>query len=172
MFSIPVSLESPRLTFRRFGIDDWEALCRVFGDPEGVRFTLGTPAPDWMTWRLLAGYVGHWELRGFGPYVVVEKASGRAMGPVGLWYPGEWPEPEITYSLAREFWGKGYASEAVTAVKGMIARELGWKRVISLIHPQNTGSKAVATKAGATYEKTIPFRGDTADVYAYRLTAP
>lgn len=109
-------------------------------------------------------------MRGYGPYAVVEKASGRMMGPVGLWSPGEWPEPEIKYSLGKAFWGKGYAVEAAQAVKQMTAEELKWRRLISLILPENESSKKVATRLGGVYEKTIPFREEQAMIYAYDLS--
>jgi RimJ/RimL family protein N-acetyltransferase len=94
------------------------------------------------------------------------------IGPVGLWFPGEWPEPEIKWCLARRFWGRGYATEAAAAVKTMTARELGWPRLISLILPGNTRSKAVARRLGGYYERTVPFRAGDAEIFAYDLTDP
>lgn len=91
------------------------------------------------------------------------------MGAVGLWFPGEWPEPEIKWSLARRFWGNGFATEAAFAIREMIARHLRWTRVISVILPENERSKAVARRLGGTYEKTIPFRDTMADVFLYDL---
>lgn len=129
----------------------------MFADPECVRYTVGMPLPDWETWRKLAGYLGHWQLRGYGPYAVVEKDSGKTLGVVGLWYPGDWPEPEIKWSLMRSAWGQGFASEAAAAVKAMALDELAWTRLISLILPENVNSKAVARRIGGVYEKTIPF---------------
>lgn len=166
---IPLTLESPRLNLRMFEESDWDALCLMFEDEECVRYTAGHVQPKWETWRRLAGYLGHWALRGYGPYAVIEKSSGEMMGPVGLWYPGDWPEPEIKYSLAQKFWGKGYATEAVVAVKAMAKKELGRSRLISLIAQGNQRSVSVAKKAGAVFEKSIPFRGESADIYAYRL---
>jgi RimJ/RimL family protein N-acetyltransferase len=98
---IPSRLETPRLTLRKFDEEDWDALHRIFEDEECVRYTIGAPLERWQTWRTLAGYIGHWQLRGYGPYAVVERSSGTVIGPVGLWYPGEWPEPEIKWCLAR-----------------------------------------------------------------------
>ncbi len=164
---IPDSLETERLNLRMFSIDDWQSLCEMFGDKECVRYTIKEPLPDWLTWRWLAAYVGHWQLRGFGPYAVVEKESGRMMGPIGLWFPGDWPEPEIKWSLAQKFWGKGYVTEAATAIRELVIKELKWNRLISIIHPENQRSMAVAKRIGGIYEKTIPFRGELADVYVY-----
>ncbi len=128
---IPSSLETARLTLRKFEEEDWDALHRIFEDDECVRYTIGAPLERRQTWRTLAGCIGRWQLRGCGPYAVVERSSGAVIGPVGLWYPGEWPEPEIKSCLARRFWGQGYATQAAAAVKAMAARELGWRRLIS-----------------------------------------
>jgi RimJ/RimL family protein N-acetyltransferase len=167
---IPLRLQTPRLTLRTFDEQDWDALHAIFEDEECVRYTIGVPLERWQTWRTLAGYLGHWQLRGYGPYAVVERPAGTMMGAVGLWCPGEWPEPEIKWCLARRFWGQGYATEAAAAVKAMAARELGWQRLISLILPENERSKAVARRLGGRYERTIPFRGGHAEIFAYDLT--
>jgi RimJ/RimL family protein N-acetyltransferase len=172
--TVPRELETPRLALRMFEEADWQPLHEMFSDDECVRYTIQTPLADWQTWRALAGYLGHWHLRGYGPYAVVEKSTKRMMGPVGLWAPGEWPEPEIKWSLARRFWGNGYATEAALAVRAMAARDLKWERLVSLVAPENQRSKAVAKRLGGTFEKTIPFRGSLAEVFVYnlRLAAP
>lgn len=115
----------------------------------------------------LASYVGHWQLRNFGPHAVVEKETGTLVGPVGLYYPGDWPGPEIMWTIAPDFWGKGYASEDAAAVR-QAALDAGFDRLISLIDPENSRSISVAKRLGASYEKTIPFRGGVADVYVHR----
>jgi RimJ/RimL family protein N-acetyltransferase len=168
---VPVTLETPRLLLRPFEERDCDSLHEMFGDDECVRYTIEHTLAHWQTWRSLAAYLGHWQLRGYGPYAVVEKATGSMVGPVGLWSPIEWPEPEIKWSLARRFWGSGFATEAAVAVRDMAATVLRRTRLISLIRPGNTRSQAVARRLGGTHEKTIPFRGGMADVYAYRLNA-
>src|SRR5262245_49894275 len=169
-YLIPTELETSRLKLRMIEESDWEPLCAYFCDEECVRYTLKTPLTTWQTWRTLAGLVGHWQLRGYGPHAVVEKSSGRTIGHLGLWYPGDWPEPEIGWHLAREFWNKGYATEGATAVRDVAHKILKWNRLISLILPENQASKNVATKLGAIYEKTIPFRDGVGDVFAYDLS--
>ncbi len=168
-YRIPTALTTQRLVLRRFQESDQEALFELYGDPECTRYTLGKPVERWEVWRIIAANLGHWELRGYGPYAVVEKTSGTLIGPVGLNYPGDWPEPELLYSLSRRFWGNGYASEAGFAVKQLAAKELGWKRLISLVHPENVRSKAVVRRLGGELEKTITLRGGQNEVYVYEL---
>ena len=166
---VPLTLETPRLRLRPFEEHDCDALHEMFSDEACVQYTIETPLAHWQTWRALASYLGHWQLRGYGPYAVVDKATGAMVGPVGLWFPIEWPEPEIKWSLARRFWGFGFATEAATAVREMAAAILHRERLISVIRPGNVRSQAVARKLGGAYEKTIPFRGGKAEVYAYDL---
>lgn len=119
-----------------------------FWESERSRF-VGGPVPGYRVWRLLATQLGHWALRGYGSWVVEEKASGRPLGMVGLWHPGEWPEPELAYHLYEGSEGKGYASEAGRAVIGHAYGTLGWRTLISLIDPENAPSQAVARRLGA-----------------------
>jgi RimJ/RimL family protein N-acetyltransferase len=168
---VPLALDTPRLRLRMFEEHDCDALHEMFGDEACVRYTIEQPLAPWQTWRALAAYLGHWQLRGYGPYAVVERSTGTMMGPVGLWFPIEWPEPEIKWSLARRFWGFGFATEAATAVRDMAAVVLRRSRLVSVIRPENTRSQAVARRLGGVYEKTTPFRGGMADVYAYDLRA-
>jgi RimJ/RimL family protein N-acetyltransferase len=167
---VPLTLETPRLTLRGFEERDCDALHEMFSDEFCVKYTIEQRLAHWQTWRSLAAYIGHSQLRGYGPYAVVEKATGSMVGPVGLWFPIEWPEPEIKWSLTRRFWGCGFATEAAAAVQDMAAAVLRRTRLISVIRPENTRSKAVARRLGGTYEKTIPFRGGEADVFAYHLS--
>ncbi|MBY0372100.1 GNAT family N-acetyltransferase [bacterium] len=167
---VPIQIETDRLLLRIFEEADWDGLNEMFSDEDCVRHTIKTVLPKWQVWRMLAAYVGHWQMRGYGPYAVVEKTSGKMMGPVGLWYPGDWPEPEIKYSLSKKYWGKGFATEAALAVKEMAANHMNRKRLISLILPENLASISVASRLGGKFEKTIPFRDGTANVYAYDLS--
>jgi RimJ/RimL family protein N-acetyltransferase len=63
---------------RKFEEEDWDALHSIFEDEECVRYTIGAPLKRWQTWRTLAGYIGHWELRGYGPYALVSRGLARA----------------------------------------------------------------------------------------------
>ena len=165
-------LETKRLCLRAFRETDWQPLCDFFRDEDCVRYTIKTPLDDWQTWRMLACYIGHWTLRGYGPYAAVAKSSSKLVGAVGLWFPGEWPEPELKWALRRCFWGQGYATEAAAAVREMTERTLRWSRLISLILPENHRSISVAKRLGGKLEKTIPFRGAIANIFAYNLTPP
>jgi len=117
-------------------------------------------------WRQLAMFVGHWHLRGFGMWAVEERASGTFVGRVGLHFPEGWPDREIGWTLARAFWGKGYAFEAARAALDHAFDTLRWNRVISLIHPQNARSIRLAERLGERYERDVAIRGHSVALYS------
>jgi len=160
-YLIPTSLETERLSLRMFRESDWQDLHEYYGDPECTTYTSGRPLRDYETWQKLAALVGHWELRAYGSYAVEEKSSGKVIGVVGLDYPLDWPEPEIQWGLAKRYWGKGFASEAVRAVKQMAVEDVPSLSLISLIHPKNSNSISLAKALGAHLEREQVFRGDT-----------
>ena len=88
-FTIPEGLETERLVLRMFVEDDWRALHEHYSDAECTRFTFRRALTEAATWRAMASMVGHWQLRGYGPYAVEKKETGEVLGTVGLWYPLE-----------------------------------------------------------------------------------
>ncbi|MEM8929685.1 MAG: GNAT family N-acetyltransferase [Acidobacteriota bacterium] len=166
-FLVPETLETDRLRLRQFQEADWRDLHEYYSDASATRYTVGREFTEAETWRTLCGMVGHWQLRGYGPYAVEEKASGRVMGPVGFWYPLDWPSPEIKWALAPQFWGKGFASEAARAVQSAGRQHLPHISLISLIHSENLPSIHLAVAIGAGFEEEIQFRGDPWHVYRH-----
>ena len=166
-YLIPEKIETQRLVLRTFKEDDWIDLHQLYSDPKCTQYTIQRTLTEGESWRTMAGMIGHWQLRGYGPYAVEEKSTGKVLGPVGLWYPNDWPEPEIKWAIARSFWGQGYASEAALAVKQMAASYVPDISLISLIFSQNERSRRVATALGAKFEREIEFRGLVAHVFRH-----
>ena len=167
-YKIPEIVNTERLKLRLFKENDWQDLFSYYSDEDCMRYTTGRALTDWETWRAVATMVGHWELRGFGPYAMEELETGKVLGPVGLWYPLEWPEPEIMWGLAKAYWGQGYAREAAEAVRVMASVHMPEYHLISLIDANNSNSIKLAKSLGAIYEKTIPFRDEEAFIYRHK----
>jgi len=168
-FMIPQRLETDRLVLRMFVPDDWRALHEYYSDAECMRYTLRRAQSEAGTWRAMAGMAGQWLLRGYGPYAVEEKTTGAVLGAIGLWYPLEWPEPEIKWALARRHWGKGYASEAVRAVQRMAWEYVPDLPLISLIDSRNAASIKLALAVGATLERELEFAGGPFHIYRHPM---
>ena len=171
MPDFPRQLSTERLHLRQFTHDDWPALHEHYSDPECTKFTFRRALTEGESWRAMCSMVGHWTIRGYGPFAAVEASTGQVVGAVGMWYPNDWPEPEIKWALLRRYWGMGYASEAVRAIQRPAFVCLGDKAPISFIHAENAPSIRLAIAVGATLEKTVAFRGSPWQVYRHPVDA-
>ncbi len=150
-----IVLETPRLLLRPPVAEDLEGFAALLADPESARF-IGGVQPRTMAWRALCVMAGAWALQGAAMFSVLEKATGAWVGRVGPWHPEGWPGPEIGWGLRREFWGRGYATEASEATLDWAFEHLGWTDVIHCIAPENTPSKQVALRLGSSPRGPAP----------------
>ncbi len=145
----------------------FEHMARFFADP--VSQTYGGPCSRDDAWRKFAVYLGHWAIRGYGPWAVELAGGGPFVGITGLWFPEGWPEPEITWALLPEHHGNGYATEAAGRALRAAYEDFGWRTAVSVIRTDNTPSIAVAERLGARPERLVPFRwGGEAHLYRHR----
>jgi RimJ/RimL family protein N-acetyltransferase len=91
--------------------------------------------------------------------LIVETAAAERIGRVGINFydPASWlrsnapdARPELTWALAYDHWGKGYATEAAVAVRDWFGAPL-----ISLIAPLNIRSQRLAERLGARPAETV-----------------
>jgi len=141
------TLETPRLRLRAFRNDDFDGYARWMADPQVTKY-LGGPQSRGDAFRSLTAMLGHWELRGFGAWAVERKSDGALVGRVGLSLPEDWPGTEVVWTLAREFWGQGYATEAARASLDYGFQNCSVSRLISMIDPDNRASQRVAERLG------------------------
>ncbi|EOD70222.1 N-acetyltransferase GCN5 [Amycolatopsis vancoresmycina DSM 44592] len=99
-----------------------------------------------------------------GLLAIERKASGDVIGYCGLIDgQGAEGEPELAFELLRRTWGRGYATEAATAVLGW-ARSSGYARLRATVWEWNTASRRVLDKLGFTEtarKEVDPVRGTT-----------
>jgi RimJ/RimL family protein N-acetyltransferase len=170
-FRVPHQIQTERLLLRQFRDDDWRDLHGYFADAEAMTYTHGRALTEGETWRVMCSIIGHWQIRGYGPYAVVGKSSQQVMGTVGFWYPNDWPEPEIKWGLARRYWGQGYASEAARIVLATGREYMPDISLVSLIHDDNAASIGVALAIGAMRERSIEYEGEPHGIYRHRSKA-
>jgi RimJ/RimL family protein N-acetyltransferase len=129
----------------------------MMADPRVMEFLAvdGRPLSRYGAWSAFSSMVGHWELRGFGMFAVVERATGTFVGRVGPWLPEGWPEFEIGWTLRSECWGRGFATEAANGCIEYSFTALQRFHLVSLIARENIRSIRVAEKVGEHLEREI-----------------
>lgn len=84
---------------------------------------------------------------------MIEKATGKLVGLAGTQPLGTTGDLEIGWWLAREVWGRGYATEAGGAAMRHVLETLGRPRAVAIIDPPNDASKRVAARLGMHFVK-------------------
>ena len=160
------TLETPRLHLRMFREEDFDSYADMMADPEVMRYLpQGGPLSGPEAWRNMAAVLGHWQLRGFGPWAVEDRASGQLVGRIGPFFPAGWPDLELIWAIRRQFWGQGFASEGARVALAYLFDQVECDCVVSLIRPQNTPSIRVAEKIGERFLRRMEFYGGEVLVY-------
>lgn len=170
-----VVVDTPRLWLRFPEASDAEPLLEIHQDPEVIKYVLLGAPPGGITvaWRNIATMIGHWHLRGYGQWTVVEKASGDVIGRVGLWNPEGWPGIELGWIIRRARWGNGFATEAARAALEWAWKNVSTDHIISIIQPDNLPSIRVAEKIGECFERSDTMNDRTVHIYGIcRVSSP
>jgi RimJ/RimL family protein N-acetyltransferase len=154
-------LETDRLLLRPFRTSDLDDYAALNADPEVLRHLGGgaQPCDRGRSWRHLAFLIGHWQLGGAGIWAVEHRETGSFLGVTGFSEPAGWPGFELSWMLARPWWGHGYATEGARAALDYAFTVLKKNRVISLIHPENRASIRVAERLGERLQGRVDHAG-------------
>ena len=163
-----LQLETPRLLLRPPRLEDFDAWARFMADEVAAKFVGGKQVRA-NAWRAFMMMCGCWQMTGIAMFSVIEKSTGHWVGRLGPWAPEGWPAPEIGWGIAREHWGKGYASEGAAAAMDYAFDVLGWQDVIHCVHVNNLASQGVAKKLGSRNLRRVtmpvPYENEPVDAW-------
>jgi RimJ/RimL family protein N-acetyltransferase len=163
---IPV-IETRRLVLRGPRAEDYPEFEGTFSTWRS-RY-MGGPLNPYEAWMLYAAEIGHWEIRGFGMWMIHDRATDETYGMAGGWQPELWPEREIAWIVWPRAAGRGYALEAVDAARRHLYRA-GWDGAVTYVDPKNLDSIRLCERLGAVRDRDAA-TVDGSEV-AYRHPAP
>ena len=174
------TLLTDRLEFRRPRASDAAAIfARYAADQEVTRYVGWECHRSLVDTRaFLAFSDAEWDLWGTGPLLVFTRDDGRLVGSAGL--AMETPYRAMTgYVLARDAWGRGYATESLRAMVDL-AQARGVTRLYAICHVEHRASWHVMEKCGFEREGVLRahtlfpnLSRDPADVLSYsRILTP
>ncbi len=159
MGNVP-ELRTPRLLLRGWREDDLEPFARLNADPR-VMEHFPAPLTHEESDTLVARIGAHFERHGFGLWAVEVPGIAPLIGFVGLAVPGFeaafTPCVEIGWRLAREHWGRGYATEGARAALGFGFEQVGLTEVVSFTVTANQPSRRVMERLGMRHEAADDF---------------
>jgi ribosomal-protein-alanine N-acetyltransferase len=145
-----MELTTGRLILRRWRDDDRAPFAALNADPVVMEHFV-TPLSREQSDQLVDRVERHFEEHGWGLWAVEERATGTFIGFTGLWPPNWKPElVEIGWRLAKEHWGKGYATEAARAAIEDGFDRVGCDEIVSFTTVGNIRSQRVMQKLGMT----------------------
>jgi RimJ/RimL family protein N-acetyltransferase len=151
-----IIIETKRLILRHQNIQDLDDLWALYCDPEITKYIPDAPrsreeAKEELEWHMN----GHPQFPELGLWATLHKETGKFIGRCGLlpWTIDGQSEVEVAYTIARDFWGQGLATEAAQAIIEHGFEKLNIPRLICLIDLENEASKRVAEKLGMKFEK-------------------
>ena len=106
--------------------------------------------------------------KGFGFWVILEVASGDAIGFVGLREFAEPVEVELLYGLSPQWWGKGLATEASEVVLNFAFESCDLPRVYAGCDPPNAASIRVIERLGMTFDSRRMVNGRESLYYLFK----
>jgi RimJ/RimL family protein N-acetyltransferase len=153
-------LETERLILRGWRESDFDAFAALNADPEVMRHfptQLTRAASD----SLAARVAEHFNRHGFGFWATELRGNGAFIGVIGLGYV-DFDAPfapcvEIAWRVAREHWGRGYATEAARAALDFGFERLGLEEIVAFTVPDNRASRRVMEKLGMTRDPADDF---------------
>jgi RimJ/RimL family protein N-acetyltransferase len=155
-------LDTERLILRTLHEDDAEFYLRLVNQPSWLRFIgdRGIRTPEAARAALLSGPIAAQERYGFSFYMTELKDGAQPIGICGLIKRETLPDVDIGYAFLPEFWGKGYAFEAASAVLEYGNRTCGLQRIVAITAPDNHQSIKVLEKIGLRFEKMLQLKDD------------
>lgn len=168
LIEIP-TVETDRLRLRAPRWSDFEAYAAFCASPRSAG--VGGPYSRDAAFTRLTAVIGHWQLRGFGRWLVADRDTDAPLGIVGPFRPEDWPEPEIAWSVFEAAEGRGVAYEAALAARRYAYDVLGWTTAVSLTTPDNTRSIALAQRMGATRDGSY-MHAEAGELYVWRHPGP
>ncbi len=169
-------LETERLLLRAYARDDEAEIARLLNDTEMARFLMVIPHPFVefdarqlvkAAWRRLTGG------RGFDLLITVKDGGDRPVGSIGVGLHDEGARGELGFWIGRDYWGRGYASEAARRMIDFATETLGVAHITGTVAADNDASLAVLARLGFVEpgrgEKRVPSTGEMREVIFFEL---
>ena len=151
---IAMNMRTSRLTLRPLTAADLATTHAYAGNLENTRFMMFLPyADEAETAAFLQDTEAQWRMERPERYEFAICLEGRHIGGITLYMMEDRTEAELGWVLHKDYWRKGYVTEAAQAVMEF-ARNLGVRRIFACCDSENVASYQLMLKLGMTLVKT------------------
>jgi RimJ/RimL family protein N-acetyltransferase len=151
------TLTTQRLVLRPYREEDAADVWRVAGDREIADTTLRIPHPyeERDAVAFIARQQDNFAAGRSVQFAMTSAVDGELLGGIGLTIDPDHSSAELGYYVAVPHWGKGYASEAATAVIAFAFEVKHLNRVHAHHMTRNPASGRILQKIGMRHEGTL-----------------
>lgn len=147
-----LQLETPRMILRLINEEDVDNIAELNSDPEVRKFFPDGVQNREQTQKRITEFMNFYQDYGLPGFVIWNKLTKEFMGRCGFG-PIETGEIEVGYLLARNFWGMGYASEALEALLQWSKKHIDSEYIIAFAPLEHRASQRVMEKCKMEYYK-------------------
>ncbi|TGE14083.1 GNAT family N-acetyltransferase [Hymenobacter elongatus] len=166
--------ETERLLLREILPTDADGLFALNSDPEVLRYLGAEPIRTIEESRAQVDFIRQQYLaNGIGRWAVVEKQTNAFIGWSGLKLVagptnGHSNYHDLGYRFVRQYWGRGYATEAAHAALRYGFDTLRLPAIYAVADVENTASNQVLQKVGLQFIETFALEGVPHNWYELR----
>lgn len=150
-------LETERLILREITAEDGQAIYRVFSNDDVTKHYGLTSFDDFQqAQKLIESFSANFQSKRGMRWGIELKGEKGLIGTIGfnLWSPVH-KRAEIGYELHPDYWGAGYASEAVAKIVDYGFQHLQLKRIGAIVFIENAASNQLLLKQGFEKEGVL-----------------
>ena len=145
-----MKIETARLLIRSFDPKDLDPYLSIVADADVMKYLGGVLSKE-QAKRYIDRAIETEQKSGYSRYAVELKESGQFVGMCGIVPVKDYID--LGYRFAKSAWGKGFATEAASAVVALGFAEHEFREIVGLTHPDNSASIKVLEKLGFSYER-------------------
>ncbi len=151
-------IETERLLLRPFTVEDAPCMLRNWAsDPEVTKYLTWPAHSDvGVSEMVLTDWVSRYGEETYYQWAIVLKELSEPIGSIAVVKADDSAQwVEIGYCIGKEWWRRGYVTEALRALIGFFFKEVEVGRIQARHDPRNPNSGAVMAKCGMKYEGTL-----------------
>ena len=167
-------LETERLVLRHLTTSDAEFILRLVNEQSFITNIgdRGIRSLEQASNYLLDGPIKSYAAHGHGPYMVELKPELQPVGMCGLLKRAEFDDIDLGYAFLPEFWSRGFAFEAASAVLRFANESLHVTRTLGLVSPDNLPSIRLLEKLGFVFIELRQIKADGLPTAIYSHSTP
>lgn len=153
-------VETEHLILRTFSLQDAAFILRLVNEPSWIAYIGNHEVANLDEARdyIRNGPLAMYDEYGFSLCMVEHKDGGVPIGVCGIVKRDSLPDPDLGFALLPQFWGKGYAHEASSAILEFGRAHLGIVRILAISLPHNARSIKLLDRLGFAFVRM--FRAD------------